>query len=377
MLSKCVRPENIVDENSQNIVIDKTNSIFTIKDYLNKDLNLKKYKLPELKAIAKQNKLFVTGTKPILIERINTHFTKSIQAVKIQRIVRGFFVRLTIKLQGPALRNRTMCVNDTDFYTLEPLSEIENSSFYSYTDSQKFTYGFDLNSLVSLQKKTNKMLNPYNREKMSNQIVKNIKSLDYLVRFTYTGIAETIEQPVVQVRPTTSVAPVPSTLINALHNVFNIMDGVPSGQIQLDNLERLNEIRAQPINTRIQGVFMEMDQLGHYTNSEWFLNLDSRRYYNFYRELYEIWRYRAQMNYMTKRNICPYEPFISVFPNRPYNELSIEQLREGTLKLIESFIYMGIDTDHRNLGAFHILSALTVVSIPARTAMPWLYDALY
>ena len=39
-------------------------------------------------------------------------------------------------------------------------------------------------------------------------------------------------------------------------------------------------------------------------------------------------------------------------------------------------VYMGIDADHRNLGAFHILTALTIVSIPARTAMPWLYESI-
>jgi len=390
MLSKHVRPENIIDENSENIVIEKTASqlnlyIFTLKDYTNKDLNLKKYKLAELKAIAKQNKLFVTGTKPVLIERINVHFTKSLTLIKIQKIMRGYLVRLTIKMQGPALRNRSICVNDTDFYTMEPLCEIPNNTFYSYTDHNNFTYGFDLNSLITLNKKSCKMLNPYNREKLYARNVNNIKKLERIIKFTYKTdhlpedkLATTLVEPTPIVVPPHIVRPpIQLNTYSNTNNLFNLLGEDMPSSIQIDNLNRLNEIRLQPINTRIQGIFMEIDQLGHYTNSEWFLSLDRRKYYNFYRELYEIWRYRSQMTFITKRNICPYDPFNGIFTNNNYLELSIEQLREGTLKMMESIIYMGIDIDHRNLGAFHLLSALTVVSIPARTAMHWLYESLY
>jgi hypothetical protein len=37
---------------------------------------------------------------------------------------------------------------------------------------------------------------------------------------------------------------------------------------------------------------------------------------------------------------------------------------------------MGLDDEHRKLGVFHALSALTVVSIGARSTMPWLYESL-
>jgi hypothetical protein len=39
-------------------------------------------------------------------------------------------------------------------------------------------------------------------------------------------------------------------------------------------------------------------------------------------------------------------------------------------------IFMGVDDEHRKLGAFHALSALTVVSMGARDTMPWLYESL-
>jgi hypothetical protein len=46
------------------------------------------------------------------------------------------------------------------------------------------------------------------------------------------------------------------------------------------------------------------------------------------------------------------------------------------LIVFENMVYSGIDEDHRKLGTFHALSGLTMVSIPARTAMPWLYESI-
>jgi hypothetical protein len=39
-------------------------------------------------------------------------------------------------------------------------------------------------------------------------------------------------------------------------------------------------------------------------------------------------------------------------------------------------VYSGIDDDHRKIGAFHALSGLTIVSLDARLAMPWLYESV-
>ena len=67
----------------------------------------------------------------------------------------------------------------------------------------------------------------------------------------------------------------------------------------------LEEIRTKPINQRIIEVFMEIDLLGNYTESSWFLNLEKREYYKYYGTLYDIWGYRARIPYDVKKQICP------------------------------------------------------------------------
>jgi hypothetical protein len=43
---------------------------------------------------------------------------------------------------------------------------------------------------------------------------------------------------------------------------------------------------------------------------------------------------------------------------------------------MEQMILTGVDKDHKMLGTFHALTALTIVSTPARSNLPWLFESL-
>jgi hypothetical protein len=43
---------------------------------------------------------------------------------------------------------------------------------------------------------------------------------------------------------------------------------------------------------------------------------------------------------------------------------------------MENMIYTGITADFKTLGAFQVLTALTIVSPQARISMPWLYESI-
>lgn len=143
-------------------------------------------------------------------------------------------------------------------------------------------------------------------------------------------------------------------------------------------MQRMQQMNQQPIDQRIQELFMEIDGLGNYTQATWFTELAQREYIRFYRCLYDIWYYRAQLSFNTRSYICPLiDPFHIAFtnPNR-FADLSLANLRDGCLTVMEHMIFSGVDTEFRTLGALHVLSALTIVSVNARTSMPWLYDSL-
>jgi hypothetical protein len=45
------------------------------------------------------------------------------------------------------------------------------------------------------------------------------------------------------------------------------------------------------------------------------------------------------------------------------------------VQIIENLVKSAVDIDNKTLGSFYVLTALTLVSQPAREAMPWLYEA--
>ena len=340
-------------------------------NYISHDLSLDKYKLTQLRDAAKKFKLRSSGKKQDVIERIMLFFYQTKSAIFIQKIFRSWICRYIIILRGPGFYNKNLCVNNTDFCTMEPLNEIENDYFYSFTDSNNFTYGFNITSLIEIFKRNNKT-NPYNRELLSDTIIKNIVSLYNLSfilckDFSKSNIPYIIEnrRPISRNRNSFSIDYSPITRM-----ITNMED--------LARYNHIQSIRTNTIDNRISELFIEIDLLGNYTNREWFDNLDLRDYIRLYRKLYEIWYYTSELPREIQNNICPfYSPFDGIF-TRPllHSEIRLEQIKTACLIVIENMVYSGINEDFRKIGTLHALTALTMVSIDARRCLPWLYESI-
>jgi len=355
------------------------NQILNWKEYYNKKIDLKKFKMPELKEISRHYKLRLTGTKPVLIENISSYFNKNKQATEIQRNLRGYFVRQCIVLQGKGLKDRKTCVNETDFYSLEPLNEIPNALFFSYTDEKSFTYGFSIESLiVMIRRQGRNIINPYNREPFDNKIIDTILRAGELMHIVYND--NFVDDTNTVTNNVNTMSNVQTNIAYDVNNVFNINRIQNSLQPRSAILSKIINIRNNPTDRRIRDVFIEIDLLGNYTQSTWFSNLDRINYYRFYQYIYYIWFTSGILNYQTKRIICPFfDPFVFQVQhqmNPGIEGTTIDQAREFCLAIIENLVYGGIDIEFRRIAVLHILSALTMVSIPARNNMIWLYESL-
>ena len=190
--------ENVLIKNKFNLKRsfkerEQETNILSHREFFEKKIELKKYKLPELKTIIKYYHLPRTGNKNILIDRITSHFNYVKHAIQIQRCFRGWIVRYSIFLRGPALNNRKICVNETDFVTLEPLDEIPREEFYSYCDKNEFVYGFNIMSLIQSIKNNGKSNNPYNREKLEVTTLRNIITLYNIIKIIFIYIIMSCE----------------------------------------------------------------------------------------------------------------------------------------------------------------------------------------
>jgi hypothetical protein len=170
--------------------------------------------------------------------------------------------------------------------------------------------------------------------------------------------------PATPAQPAASTTPVPPPLPVAQNNDPRITE----------LRERMNVIQSRSTDDRIRELFMEMDQLGNYTNTSWFSNLTDRGLVNLFRYLYDIWTYRGQLTQQTKNRICSLQnPFLGM---TNLQTLEVDELRKHCLHVMEHMVYTGIDIEFQRIGTLHVLSAMTLVSLPARQAMYWLYEGL-
>jgi hypothetical protein len=311
-------------------------SIPTINNY--DEMTRYNYNVNQLKLIAKNYKLKISGNKNQLLTRIYSFLYFSSYIIKIQKIFRGIVARKYKLLHGPAAINRKLCTNTDDFVTMEPVEEINYHQFISYKDADGFIYGFDIISLHNLFLKSQdieSIRNPYNRNLIPESVVKTIKSIIKLSR------------------------------ILKIHVNLHYEDDTESISI-----EKMVELRALSL-------FQNIDALGNYSNSQWFLSLNRSQLIKFLRELADIWNYRAQITAETKRNICPPsgDPFRNLNMNYIHNEQDMTNVKKVVLEVLEKIVNSGVDRDSKALGACYVLGSLTLVNEEAATSIPWLFQS--
>jgi len=335
----------------------------------------RKFSSSDQKKIKANFDFLLSGKKQDLLDRVVDFFKKENACVRVQKIFRGKMVRDSIFLRGPGLKKRSLCVNDTDFYTFDKLKDVDVYDFFSYK-CDDFVYGFKLSSIITLFKnKTTKTVNPYTRTNMDYLLI-SIEKLSKLTKIIHKEVPEEINDFVndkITIRSRPSRMVYTRTAIQNMRNQESIHN-----HIEITN--KLNQIRLLPLQSRIIQLFMEIDQLGNYSESFWFSSLDRTQQIRYYRVLYEIWSYRSHLPIETKNNICPIgNPFINNavnMINNNYALLNEENVQNACLCAMENMVYTGTSSEFKVLGAFQVLCALTIVSPTARAAMPWLYESM-
>ena len=255
------------------------------------------------------------------------------KAKKIQKCWRNHFIKQFNKTLGPSFKNRKISNNIDDFYTAEDLNEIDYYYYFSFKDNDNFIYTFNIVSIHALlEKRQNE--NPYNRKKFTNEIINIVK-----MRMNY----------------------------NKILKKTSVFDDYKPPELTFEN--------------KIINIFSQIDELGNYSNSSWFMDLNLIQTKRFLYELFEIWSFRAQLTYERKVQICPPSgnPFLNV-PTSAYmltsNFHSLESLRKIGVDIMEKLIYRAHNDSDKSIGALYILSSLTLVSVDARNSLPWLYASV-
>lgn len=320
-------------EKQKKKIKDEDFQIPLFSDYLN--IEKTNYSVKQLKQICKYYNLSIKGLKKELEDKIQLFFYQSFYCIKIQRKWRKHIWKKIKLYSGPGLINKESCINSSDFFTMDELTSLPFTQFISIKDKKGLIYGFDIASLYTLYKKGKKPYeNPYTREIFDDSIFKQLDNLIKLLKLV-------------------KCSPI------------------------LDYKEDDNITLNKQLELRCLSLFQYMDELGNYTNYNWFWELERQGIIRFIRELVDIWEYRAQLSMNTKIEICPPEgkPFINI-NIYDIQTLDKERLRILGLNIIETFIKSGINEGNKALGCNYILCALTLVNEDASLALPWLYASV-
>jgi len=341
--------------------------LLTYENYLSNNIVFAKYKINELKVVINQYELRKSGTKDILIDRIRTHFERITSSIKIQKHLRRWLVKYAIVSRGPALHNRSLCVNNMDFCTMEPLDEIDVESFFSVYDTNKIVYGFNISSLITMFEKSKKYENPYTREEFSTDVIRKIKNI-YNINFILFDEFKKNNTPLLKISAS-------KKRWNRQTNYIDTEVGITNDREQ--QYTELIHMRNLPQEQRIRAIFIEFDRLGNYTNSNWLSNLDSHRCLLLYRNLFAIWNHRAGLSRAVQQHICQFfNPFTDVIDVIMDDVFDIDKMKDVCITIIENMIFSGINDDYKTIGSFHVLTAFTLISVDARNALPWLYESI-
>ena len=373
----------------------RTLTAFTYNDYVTTNILMDSYTLPILKQVCKTYKLCISGRKQEVISRITSHLNKIRNTIVVQKYTRRYIVNIVMYNYKQNKLLKDLCVNDTDFSTLDPLSEVAPDHLYCYTDTDKFTYGFNIISLIELLRNNHKISNPYNRmsitRKQQNNII-SVYNMSILInpsfkeyKMYYSLTINMHSRIPSRVQAMNRMAPIEVMLFdyhpepssyNNYHPHYNLR--LMSNPIQFAQYQQIVLTRQQPISVRINRLFMEIDRLGNYTQSAWFTDLTHLQYARLYRTLYDIWNYRGQLSQELKMQICPFHgPFEGIYPvSVRHLDLSVDDLKSACLIVFENMVYSGISNEIRQIGVMHSLTALTFVSTSARYALQWLFESM-
>jgi len=237
---------------------------------------------------------------------------------------------------GPACFIRTLATNTTDLVSCEEIATIKQSYLFSYRDPiDLHIYAFDIRSIHGLlhhaKIEAAAPFNPYTRAAIPTSIIAMCERLQrWCERYKVS----------VEWAPLTPPTP------------------------------------EQQWNMKIVDLFHQLNELNYYSSPEWFFTMDEEDHRRFYKELYEIWTYRADLTTVQKNTIVPdYQR--KLFQRSPLHvNSSLESMQKLNRYTIKVLLCSATDRTDRILGAMYVITAFTIINEEARTAYPWLYESV-
>jgi len=245
--------------------------------------------------------------------------------------------RKSRRIHGPALFVPSISDNEKDIYTFDTVQSIPFQYHFSYSDSSKHIWTFDIRFLVHLLQHGNDLKNPFSQELIDKKNIERFQSICESLRSR--------KLPILYV----------DTEILSPEQIWN---------------------------QKVLDVFLKLNSLGYGANILWFENMTVYGHELFYRNLYDLWHQALNLTDADRDRIVPghrsgRNPLFRWAPTvlkvQPPHE--IKWWRKQTLGLMNAFLTRSADRETQTCGALYILTGLAHTLVQVAEVYPWLAPA--
>ena len=249
--------------------------------------------------------------------------------LKITRVYKGWKVRHSLCLHGPAALNVSICNNEVDPITMDDLKDIPRTDLFSFTDIDGKVYGFDVQAFWKWFQAGNEY-NPFTRNLMSDQVKARLFD-SWQDSCKYAGPAAS-----------------PAAIVNTQERAFDIF----------------------------HSIYL---LTGNFVDEAWFMDLDRIGLLRMYRCLHDIWICQTDMPHQERLSFSPaHAPIMSQLIDVCFRRLyKFQKLQQVLLSEFELLLKNPQNKQDKCTSALWILVALTMVSRSAAYHLPHLCQTYY
>ena len=351
-------------------------------DYI-ENSKLDNYPLPRINASLEHYKIIKTYSSSQFlqainnIEKLNSFFIMLLKAnqninkvIKLQRFIKKSLSNYKLKLLGPAFNNRSLCVNDSDFFTLDELKDIPNNEFFSFKDEKNFIYGFHIDSITQLVFKSDEHYFEQFKKKIKNkQIIINNNSIN-LCYHQFIKLLCNHYNKIKVLNPYTRF------LINN-NTKFKIITLYAKKEYDINKITTTNN-DILPIDMKLfvknkcLEIFQKIDLYGYQTDINWLYNQNTTILKIFYKKLALLWNFEFGLNHEGRYKIAQTNHVFNNLHDIMTSRIDKYNLLDKILEPVNIMVSNGETEPDRQNGCIIILYAIAFINNRCILANPWL-----
>lgn len=258
-------------------------------------------------------------------------------AAIIQKFWRAQLIRTLLKYHGPGIVCIGRSCNKEELYSFDPVEQIPKLFFFSYVDSKRNLWTFDIRSLGQLLSMGELKQNPYTREPFQKRFMDGV-----IGRLTWLRARK----------------------YSVLH---------PTGI----------EMTAEQIwRQRILDVCMKIESFGYYVSCDWYTSMTIEDHQEFYQKLYMMWFVTLGLSHEQREAIVPgYKNGEKALFRYSPDALKTQRARSKAwwekmnLGIMEALLTRSQSRESNKLGAMYCVIGFVTINEKAAEVFPWFSDA--